>query len=58
MTRLAIVGTGISGLGCAHFLRNHAELTLFEADSHVGGHSNTVDVIEPGTGAKRPLDTG
>ena len=45
MTRLAIVGTGISGLGCAHFLRNHAELTLFEADSHVGGHSNTVDVI-------------
>ena len=58
MTRLAIVGTGISGLGCAHFLRHDTDLTLIEADSHVGGHSNTVDVPEPGTGGTVPLDTG
>ncbi len=58
MTRLAIVGTGISGLGCAHFLRSQYDITLFETARHVGGHSNTVDVIEPVTGKKCPLDTG
>lgn len=58
MTRLAIVGTGISGLGCAHFLRSQYDITLFETARHVGGHSNTVDVIEPVTEKKCPLDTG
>ena len=43
--RIAIVGAGISGLGCAYALRQHPEfdLTLFEAGNHIGGHSNTVD---------------
>ena len=43
--RIAIVGAGISGLGCAHALRHYPEfdLTLFEAGDHIGGHSNTVD---------------
>ena len=30
MTRLAIVGTGIAGLSCAHFLQRDFDITLFE----------------------------
>lgn len=58
MTRLAIIGTGIAGMGCAHFLQRDFDLTLFEQDSRVGGHSNTVTVEEPGTGRSLPIDTG
>jgi predicted NAD/FAD-binding protein len=58
MMRLAIVGTGIAGLGCAHFLHRDFDLTLFEQGGHAGGHANTVDVTEPGTGAALPVDTG
>ena len=46
--RIAIVGTGIAGLGCAHFLHPHADLTLYEAEADYGGHSNTVLVEEDG----------
>jgi predicted NAD/FAD-binding protein len=44
--RIAIVGAGISGLGCAYALRQHPEfeITLYEAGNHIGGHSNTVDL--------------
>ncbi|MFP4513609.1 MAG: NAD(P)/FAD-dependent oxidoreductase [Acidimicrobiales bacterium] len=42
--KLAIVGTGISGLACAHRLHRSHEITLFEAADRVGGHSNTVRV--------------
>jgi len=43
--RIAIIGAGISGLGCAYALREHPEfdLTLYEGGDHIGGHSNTVD---------------
>ncbi|ANJ00552.1 NAD/FAD-binding protein [Polynucleobacter wuianus] len=43
--RIAIIGAGISGLGCAYALRQHPniELTLYEGGNHIGGHSNTVD---------------
>lgn len=43
--RIAIVGAGISGLGCAYALRQHPdiELTIYEGGDHIGGHSNTVD---------------
>lgn len=63
MTRIAIIGTGIAGLGCAHFLRRHFELTLFEQNDYAGGHTNTVSVDEPGarpSSAPRrlPIDTG
>ena len=58
MSSLAIIGTGIGGLGCAHFLHRHFELTLFEQNSYVGDHTNTVSALEPGTGRSVPIDTG
>ena len=54
--RLAIVGSGISGLGCAHFLNQRYDLTLYEAGDYVGGHTNTVTV--PEDGRELPIDTG
>jgi uncharacterized protein len=56
--RLAIIGTGIAGLGCAHFLQRDFDLTLFEAADYIGGHTNTVTAREPGTGRTMPIDTG
>ncbi len=53
---IAIVGLGISGLGCAHFLKNDAELTLYEANDYIGGHTNTVTVKEGNRDI--PIDTG
>jgi len=55
-SRLAIVGSGISGLGCAHFLNQRYDLTLYEAGDYVGGHTNTVTV--PEDGRVLPIDTG
>ncbi len=55
---LAIVGSGISGLGCAHFLHRDFDVTVFERGDYVGGHTNTVEAPEPGTGRAVPIDTG
>lgn len=54
--RLAIIGGGIAGLGCAHFLNTEFDLTLFEKGDYPGGHVNTVD-LEEGIG-KVSFDTG
>ncbi len=45
--KIAIVGSGISGLAAAHRLRQHAHVTLFEAGSYFGGHTHTVDITLP-----------
>ena len=45
--RLAIVGSGISGLAVAHRLQGRADITLFEASNYFGGHTHTVDVTLP-----------
>jgi predicted NAD/FAD-binding protein len=45
--RIAIVGSGISGLSAAHHLNGKAEITLFEAGDYFGGHTHTVDVTLP-----------
>ena len=42
--RIAIVGTGISGLTCAHVLAPVHDVTVFEADDRPGGHTNTVRI--------------
>jgi predicted NAD/FAD-binding protein len=45
--KVAIVGSGISGLAVAHTLQGRAELTLFEAGDYFGGHTHTVDITLP-----------
>src|SRR5258708_32401541 len=56
MEKLAIIGTGIAGMGCAHHLHKKYDLTIFEKDNYIGGHTNTVTVIEDGTDVY--LDSG
>lgn len=55
--RVAIIGSGIAGLGCAWLLRQQGcEVSLFEANDYLGGHTHTVDVELDGIVA--PVDTG
>ncbi|TWB11888.1 putative NAD/FAD-binding protein [Nitrospirillum amazonense] len=56
--KIAVIGAGITGMSCAWLLaRQGHDVTLFEQNSYLGGHSNTVDV--PGRGAHpMPVDTG
>jgi predicted NAD/FAD-binding protein len=46
MERIAIIGSGVSGLVAAHHLHPRAEVVLFEAADRLGGHVNTVEVHE------------
>ncbi len=56
MRRVAVIGSGISGLSVAHGLADAARVTLFEAASWFGGHAHTVDVrLE---GIRHGVDTG
>jgi len=56
MQRTAIIGTGIAGMGCGYFLFPHQDLTLYEQNDYIGGHTHTVTVQEE----DRPvyIDTG
>ena len=54
--KIAIVGSGISGLGAAYLLSEHHEVTVFEADHRLGGHSHTVDIDVDGH--RFGVDTG
>jgi len=54
--RIAIVGTGISGMVAAYLLHPDHEITVFEAADYIGGHTNTVDVQVEGRGYA--IDTG
>jgi len=56
MSSLAIIGSGIAGLGCAHFLHRRFDLTVFEQNDYPGGHTNTVEAVEGGRSV--PIDTG
>jgi predicted NAD/FAD-binding protein len=56
MQTLAIIGTGIAGMGCAHLLQHKYDLTIFEKNDYIGGHTNTVSVDEGGTPVY--MDTG
>ncbi|MDX1540434.1 MAG: FAD-dependent oxidoreductase [Geminicoccaceae bacterium] len=54
--RIAVVGSGISGLGCAWLLSQRHEVTLYEAEPRLGGHSHTFEIVD---GDRRiPVDTG
>jgi predicted NAD/FAD-binding protein len=56
MEKLAIIGTGIAGMGCAHLLQHQYDLTIFEQNNYVGGHTNTITVDEDGQPVY--MDTG
>jgi predicted NAD/FAD-binding protein len=58
--KVAIVGSGISGLAAAHALQGQADITLFEAGSYFGGHTHTVDITLPTAGGMTThgVDTG
>jgi len=58
--RVAVIGSGIAGLGAAHRLAAHCDVTVFEADARLGGHAHTIDVTLPGPhgDVTRGVDTG
>ncbi|MCP5128495.1 MAG: FAD-dependent oxidoreductase [Pseudomonadales bacterium] len=54
--KIAVIGSGISGLSCAHYLSTEHEVSVFEAGKQIGGHTATVDVQ---LGPRRyAIDTG
>ena len=61
MKKIAIVGSGISGLTCAYLLDNYRsgerfDVTVFEKNDYVGGHTATVDITH--NGQPHSIDTG
>jgi len=56
MSRIAIIGTGVSGLTAAWHLHRDHELTLYEANDYIGGHTATMDVSHEGQ--HYAIDTG
>ncbi|WP_290650757.1 FAD-dependent oxidoreductase [Aquisalimonas sp.] len=54
--RIAVIGGGISGLGAAWLLSRKHQVTLFEGNDYIGGHTHTQDV--PGPDGPMPVDTG
>ncbi|MEM9168450.1 MAG: FAD-dependent oxidoreductase [Pseudomonadota bacterium] len=55
-SRIAVVGSGVSGLTAAWLLSKAYEVVVYEADARLGGHANTVDV--PTAGGATPVDAG
>ncbi len=59
--KVAVIGSGISGLAACHALRGQAQVTLFESGDYFGGHTHTVDVTLPdaqGRPVTHGVDTG
>ncbi|RQO64496.1 NADP transhydrogenase subunit alpha [Pedobacter sp. KBW06] len=56
MEKVAIIGTGIAGMACGHFLHEQYDLTFYEEQDYIGGHTNTVTVQEDGKPVY--IDTG
>lgn len=54
--RIAIIGTGISGMTCGYMLHENNDVTLFEANDYIGGHTATIDVNIDGR--DYAIDTG
>jgi len=55
--RVAVVGTGVSGLVAARELAREHDVEVYEADERIGGHTNTILVDDPDVG-QLPVDTG
>jgi len=55
--RIAVVGGGIAGITAAYLLGKRHEVTLFERNNYVGGHTNTI-MVDDGSGGALAVDTG
>ena len=53
--RIAVIGGGISGMAAAYLLADSHDVTLFEAESRLGGHARTLMAVKRGD---QPVDTG
>ena len=42
--QIAVIGSGISGLVAAYLLSEDHDITVFEANDYIGGHTHTIDV--------------
>ena len=56
--KIAVVGSGISGLSAAHFLSKQHKVDLFEKENHFGGHSYTIDIPTQDGKKSTPVDIG
>ena len=56
--RLAVVGSGVAGLTAAYVASRTAQVTLYEADTRLGGHADTHLLTDPATGRALAIDTG
>lgn len=54
--RIAIIGSGISGLTAAYLLHREHQIVVYEQNNYIGGHANTVDVLFQNV--NYPIDTG
>jgi predicted NAD/FAD-binding protein len=54
--KIAVIGTGVSGLVAAYVLQRSHEVVVYEANDYIGGHTHTVDVDVQGV--QLPVDTG
>lgn len=55
--KIAVIGSGISGLSCAWLLDKHHEVTLFEKNNYLGGHANTATIQYPALSPKTSPQT-
>ena len=56
--KVAVIGSGISGLSAAYFLSKKYNVDLFEKNNHFGGHSLTLEVPEKGSNNIISMDVG
>ena len=54
--KIAVIGSGISGLSAAYYLSKNHKVDLFEKNNHFGGHSHTVEIKK--NGEVTPVDIG
>ena len=54
--KIAIIGAGISGLTAAYYLRHNHDITLYESEARIGGHTATIDLDY--AGRRYAVDTG
>ncbi len=53
---IAVIGTGIAGMSAAWLLAKRHNVSVYEQDERIGGHSNTIEA--PGPDGPIPVDTG